>query len=300
MAAGESLEHNDVSPSPLFGQAPEPTGAAGPQDAAQLSQPPEQLHCTRTETVQPCHVMVAKAASDQLEKPAPLNMAQTGLDRTRLPPLARMHSMPGNGHETGDASKPGPGNLGPLQEEPRIRTMVGSTIHEPVALPWGSGAQDKLEGADDDSCHGSDAGKMFAPAFPVASAEACDETLGGEVLASDAKLTTTPPLDDGLPECHGRLKPRLDDAPARQFALGKSVAGEDGDDASGSRSAHEMPLDKRTPLKRKARLTSSSTTDEGEVDRSGKRIRKAAEVFGYVALGGVAVMSALIATAPKL
>ncbi|ODA83662.1 hypothetical protein RJ55_02177 [Drechmeria coniospora] len=37
-----------------------------------------------------------------------------------------------------------------------------------------------------------------------------------------------------------------------------------------------------------------------EFDRPMKRIRKAAEVIGYVALGGVAVMSALIATAPAL
>lgn len=34
--------------------------------------------------------------------------------------------------------------------------------------------------------------------------------------------------------------------------------------------------------------------------RPAKRLKKAAEVFGYVALGGVAVMSALIATAPAL
>jgi len=34
--------------------------------------------------------------------------------------------------------------------------------------------------------------------------------------------------------------------------------------------------------------------------RSPKRLRRAAEVFGYVALGGVAVMTALIATAPAL
>ncbi|KND86678.1 Uncharacterized protein TOPH_08698 [Tolypocladium ophioglossoides CBS 100239] len=40
--------------------------------------------------------------------------------------------------------------------------------------------------------------------------------------------------------------------------------------------------------------------DESEANRPAKRIRRAAEVFGYVALGGVAVMSALIASAPTL
>ncbi|PNY28252.1 Uncharacterized protein TCAP_01824, partial [Tolypocladium capitatum] len=40
--------------------------------------------------------------------------------------------------------------------------------------------------------------------------------------------------------------------------------------------------------------------DEAEAKRPTKRIRRAAEVFGYVALGGVAVMSALIASAPTL
>lgn len=34
--------------------------------------------------------------------------------------------------------------------------------------------------------------------------------------------------------------------------------------------------------------------------RQPKRLRRAAEVFGYAALGGIAVMSALIATAPSL
>ncbi|POR38429.1 Uncharacterized protein TPAR_01375 [Tolypocladium paradoxum] len=40
--------------------------------------------------------------------------------------------------------------------------------------------------------------------------------------------------------------------------------------------------------------------DESEANRPTKRIRRVAEVFGYVALGGVAVMSALIASAPTL
>lgn len=47
--------------------------------------------------------------------------------------------------------------------------------------------------------------------------------------------------------------------------------------------------------------TLKSLMDEAAEDsRAAKRLRRAAEVFGYAAIGGVAVMSALIATAPAL
>ncbi|VUC20229.1 unnamed protein product [Clonostachys rosea] len=65
------------------------------------------------------------------------------------------------------------------------------------------------------------------------------------------------------------------------------------------------------PLKRKAAQISQTTMKEltddfraalkaQEAAQSPKRLRRAAEVVGYVALGGIAVMSALIATAPAL
>jgi hypothetical protein len=40
--------------------------------------------------------------------------------------------------------------------------------------------------------------------------------------------------------------------------------------------------------------------DSGHGEPHAKRLRRAAEIFGYAAIGGVAVMSALIATAPTL
>ncbi|CAH0004917.1 unnamed protein product [Clonostachys byssicola] len=69
--------------------------------------------------------------------------------------------------------------------------------------------------------------------------------------------------------------------------------------------------DSPNPLKRKAAQMSQTTVKEltddfraalkvQEAAHSPKRFRRAAEVVGYVALGGIAVMSALIATAPAL
>ncbi|KAF7552623.1 hypothetical protein G7046_g7357 [Stylonectria norvegica] len=48
------------------------------------------------------------------------------------------------------------------------------------------------------------------------------------------------------------------------------------------------------------RQSRRSETSESADSRPSKRLRRVAEVFGYAALGGVAVMSALIATAPTL
>lgn len=54
-------------------------------------------------------------------------------------------------------------------------------------------------------------------------------------------------------------------------------------------------------LKRSHHDVSSSAGEEAEADdRTYKRIRKAAEVFGYMTLGGVATVAALIASAPAL
>lgn len=53
-------------------------------------------------------------------------------------------------------------------------------------------------------------------------------------------------------------------------------------------------------LSRPEASSPAPAADEPEANRPTKRIRRAAEVFGYVALGGVAVMSALIASAPTL
>ncbi|RFU77589.1 hypothetical protein TARUN_4671 [Trichoderma arundinaceum] len=77
--------------------------------------------------------------------------------------------------------------------------------------------------------------------------------------------------------------------------------------------AEEMPFAQRDPaqgsssLSTKPRSLDDSAMDTSETDvHPGpneppvKRLRKAAEIFGYAALGGVAVMSALIATAPTL
>jgi hypothetical protein len=78
--------------------------------------------------------------------------------------------------------------------------------------------------------------------------------------------------------------------------------------------AEEIPFAEVDPtqgsssLSARPRSHDDSAMDISEIDgqHSGpnepqaKRLRKAAEIFGYAAIGGVAVMSALIATAPAL
>lgn len=54
------------------------------------------------------------------------------------------------------------------------------------------------------------------------------------------------------------------------------------------------------PVQAVTLLSQSATSTPSDHSRSPKRLRRAAEVFGYAAIGGIAVMSALIATAPAL
>ncbi|KAM0451315.1 hypothetical protein ACHAO4_005987 [Trichoderma viride] len=73
--------------------------------------------------------------------------------------------------------------------------------------------------------------------------------------------------------------------------------------------AEEIPFAERDPsqasssLNPKAHDDSAMDIDDhhsGHSEPHAKRLRRAAEIFGYAAIGGVAVMSALIATAPTL
>ncbi|KAL7942437.1 hypothetical protein V8C42DRAFT_332433 [Trichoderma barbatum] len=77
--------------------------------------------------------------------------------------------------------------------------------------------------------------------------------------------------------------------------------------------AEEVPFAELNPVQVDSSLSAiPKSLDDSEMDTSPvdihsgadepqtKRLRKAAEIFGYAALGGVAVMSALIATAPTL
>lgn len=73
--------------------------------------------------------------------------------------------------------------------------------------------------------------------------------------------------------------------------------------------AEEISFAERDPAQRSSSLRPRTPNDSamdiddhhsGPNESPTKRLRKAAEIFGYAAIGGVAVMSALIATAPAL
>ncbi|CAI6086260.1 unnamed protein product [Clonostachys chloroleuca] len=105
----------------------------------------------------------------------------------------------------------------------------------------------------------------------------------------------------------------LDDTSAYTFEISKKV--EQSQTEPVEKQDEEVVGDKipesPNPLKRKAAQISQTTVKEltddfraalkaQEAAHSPKRLRRAAEVVGYVALGGIAVMSALIVTAPAL
>ena len=58
----------------------------------------------------------------------------------------------------------------------------------------------------------------------------------------------------------------------------------------------DRPPDAAEPIERPSAAAANPVSSEPQT----KRLRRVVEVFGYAALGGVAVMSALIATAPAL
>ena len=60
------------------------------------------------------------------------------------------------------------------------------------------------------------------------------------------------------------------------------------------------PAQPNSSYSRPEAASPATANSASEANRPTKRIRRAAEAFGYVALGGVAVMSALIASAPTL
>ncbi|KAJ6440490.1 FHA domain-containing protein [Purpureocillium lavendulum] len=196
----------------------------------------------------------------------------------------------------------------------RVR-LYPKVLHEPVAQPgqtWMSGDIEPCPSPPDPDS---------LPAFPVASVKVCDETPNSALLASGAKFLTTPPIDD---ETKPATVSQLDDTSAYLFEQSKKaaetveassrrthVAINDLLEAKGE-SLKDTAKDQLGRKRKVAELSTSTPEEEQRVtsvpkqphrtdtDRPVKRIRKAAEVFGYVALGGVAVVSALIATAPNL
>ncbi|CAH0059164.1 unnamed protein product [Clonostachys solani] len=105
----------------------------------------------------------------------------------------------------------------------------------------------------------------------------------------------------------------LDDTSAYTFEISKKVEQLQVEpvEKQDEEEVGEKIQDSPNPLKRKAAQISQTTVKEltddfraalkaQEAAHSPKRLRRAAEVVGYVALGGIAVMSALIATAPAL
>ncbi|KAF4595143.1 FHA domain protein [Ophiocordyceps camponoti-floridani] len=139
---------------------------------------------------------------------------------------------------------------------------------------------------------------------------ALEDASKNSLLASGEKFLLSPPKEPvaSRPPVES---PELSDLSAHEFELSKL-------NAEAKREARQLAGNKRTCLKRKAadmlesdltvgrqassgspetRLTARNCMDES---RAVKRLRTAAEVLGYAALGGVAVVSALIATAPSL
>ncbi|KJZ78754.1 hypothetical protein HIM_02145 [Hirsutella minnesotensis 3608] len=99
----------------------------------------------------------------------------------------------------------------------------------------------------------------------------------------------------------------LNETSAYQFELSKNELSERDAAVKAAPPVHfAMGLDPPVsrPKKRKAEdfdePTSAHVQETDSEPRAIKRLRRAAEVFGYAAIGGVAVMSALIATAPAL
>lgn len=149
------------------------------------------------------------------------------------------------------------------------------------------------------------------------------------MISSDA---ASPPHDIEM----RASSPVLDETSAYRFELSKKVVATEevilNQPCPDARACSEQPVDVRPSQKRKAENISESTEEqmavevsedlhcytpsprtciahtrswkavgnEAEGSRATKRLCRAAEVFGYAALGGVAVISALIATAPAL
>ncbi|PHH76310.1 hypothetical protein CDD80_1652 [Ophiocordyceps camponoti-rufipedis] len=154
---------------------------------------------------------------------------------------------------------------------------------------------------------------------------ALEDASKNKLLASGERFLLSPPQEPvaSRPPVES---PELNDLSAHEFELSKMNAEaksraqrNDGLDVPGRvEEARQLSETKRSCLKRKAadmlesnpkvgpkasssssetRLAARNSMDES---RTVKRLRTAAEVLGYAALGGVAVVSALIATAPSL
>lgn len=247
----------------------------------------------------------------------PLGMSLPVPDHIHLPPIAcnvretTMHAM----DRSTQAFDSGLAKFITPPQSGRVRRLHPLSLHQPVPRPgqtWNS--------EDVEPSHGLGQSPL-TPAFAAAAGNSCDGGPTSGLLASGAKFLTTPPTGD---EPKHTIPSPVDDTSAYAFEQSKKAAAVDEAssrrthvaindllEADGERSKNvpkDQPARKRkladlsstTPEEEHSAVTAVQQPGKPDAERPAKRLRKAAEVFGYVALGGVAVMSALIATAPNL
>ncbi|EQL03994.1 FHA domain protein [Ophiocordyceps sinensis CO18] len=201
----------------------------------------------------------------------------------------------------------------------------------PTGLPSLTGGYDDvgLEGPKATAEH-----EMIVPRDLLSASQRCVDSDSTMVFSSPAAQPTREP--ETQQPCLS--PPVLDETSAYQFELSKKAAATNAALSKAAyiepRTDPERPSDDQPSRKRKAEEISEPTPEEERIgieasedaartpsmpvicaaharslkalvnevegSRPSKRLRRAAEVFGFAAIGGVAVISALIATAPAL